>query len=174
MSSDETKRFEEGVKSIWENTSFTDAQRRAALSVLSSTFNKSAFINIVEEPEQNLFPSSQWQMMKSLLAINNSLSPNKLIITTHSPYLINVFTIAVKAGLLINKVKNKEELNEIYPTDSVIYPNDIVIYELDENKGIVAMLEDYDGLPSDENSLNNFLEESNDIFANLLEIQQKL
>lgn len=113
-------------------------------------------------------------MMKSLLAINNSLSPNKLIITTHSPYLINVFTIAVKAGLLINKVKNKEELNEIYPTDSVIYPNDIVIYELDENKGIVAMLEDYKGLPSDENSLNNFLEESNDIFANLLEIQQKL
>lgn len=48
MSSDEIKRFEEGVKSIWENTSFTDAQRRAASSVLSSTFNKSAFINIVE------------------------------------------------------------------------------------------------------------------------------
>lgn len=174
MSSDEIKRFEEGVKSIWENKTFTDEQRRAALSVLSATFNKSAFINIVEEPEQNLFPSSQWSIMKSLLAINNSLLANKLIITTHSPYLINIFTIAVKAGILIDQLQDKEELNKVYPTDSVIYPDDIAIYELDENNGSVAKLENYNGLPSDENFLNNFLEESNEVFANLLDIQQKL
>ena len=173
MSSDETKRFEEGVKSIWENTSFTDAQRRAALSVLSSTFNKSAFMNIVEEPEQNLFPSSQWEIMKSLLAINNSLAANKLIITTHSPYLVNGFTIAVKTGMLIEKVQNKAKLDEVYPTDSAIYPNDIAIYELDEKDGSIKILDNYNGLPSDENFLNNLLEENNNIFANLLDIQQK-
>ncbi|MDR2913230.1 MAG: ATP-binding protein [Tannerella sp.] len=174
MNSDEIRRFEEGVKSIWENKTFTDEQRRAALSVLSATFNKSAFVNIVEEPEQNLFPSSQWEIMKSLLAINNSLLANKLIITTHSPYLINVLTIAVKAGILIGRLQDKEELNKVYPIDSVIYPDDIVIYELDENNGSVAKLENYNGLPSDENFLNNFLEESNAVFADLLDIQQQL
>jgi hypothetical protein len=173
MSSDETKRFEEGVKSIWENMTFTDEQRRAALSVLSATFNKSAFINIVEEPEQNLFPSSQWKLLKSLLAINNSLLANKLVITTHSPYLINVLTIAAKAGMLIDQLQDKEALNEVYPTDSVVYPGDIAIYELDENNGSITTLESCNGLPSDENFLNNFLEESNDVFANLLDIQQK-
>lgn len=174
MSSDETKRFEEGVKSIWEDNKLTEAQRRAALSVLSSRFNKSAFINIVEEPEQNLFPSSQWKIMKSLLAFNNSLSQNKLIITTHSPYLLNVFTIAVKAGMLMDHVKDLEELNQVYSTDSAIQPDEITIYELDEQVGTITRLDNYNGLPSDENTLNTFLEESNDTFANLLEIQQKL
>lgn len=174
MSSDETRRFEEGVKSIWDDKTLTEEQRRTALSALSSKFNKSAFINIVEEPEQNLFPLSQWEIMKSLLAFNNSLSPNKLIITTHSPYLINVFTIAVKTGLLMEKVQHKEELEKIYPTGSAIQPDDIAIYELDEANGVVTKLENYNGLPSDENFLNNFLEESNNTFANLLDIQQKL
>jgi len=58
MSSEELERFRKGVAEIWANESFTDEQRRIALSVLSSKYNKTAFINIVEEPEQNLFPTS--------------------------------------------------------------------------------------------------------------------
>nr|WP_320058405.1 AAA family ATPase [uncultured Bacteroides sp.] len=178
MSSDEMKRFEEQVTNIWNNPDFTDAQRRIALSALSSKFNKSAFINIVEEPEQNLFPSSQWKIMQSLLAFNNSLDANKLIITTHSPYLINCFTVAIKAGILKREPNLSEELrqriNEVYPIDSTIIPEDMAIYELDENKGIITLLENYHGLPSDDNYLNRMLEETNDVFANLLEIQQSL
>lgn len=59
MSSEEMERFRKGVAEIWGNDSLTEEQRRIALSVLSSKFNKTAFINIVEEPEQNLFPTSQ-------------------------------------------------------------------------------------------------------------------
>lgn len=178
MSSDETKRFEEDVANIWNNKDFTDAQRRIALSALSSKFNKSAFINIVEEPEQNLFPSSQWMLMQSLLAFNNSLQANKLILTTHSPYLINGFTLAVKAGILKELAKESksvlDEINTVYPIQSAVHPDDIAIYEFDEASGSVALLNSYRGLPSDDNFLNTMLEETNDIFANLLEIQQKL
>lgn len=178
MSSDETKRFERDVADIWNNKSLTDAQRRIALSTLSSKFNKSAFFNIVEEPEQNLFPSSQWEIMQSLLAFNNSLQANKLIITTHSPYLINGLTIAVKVDILKNKATSKsdviERINDIYPTDSSIHPDDIAIYEFDEESGSISLLESYQGLPSDDNFLNSMLEKTNDIFADLLEIQQTL
>lgn len=178
MSSDEAKRFEKEVSNIWENTNLSEEQRRIALSILSSKFNKSAFINIVEEPEQNLFPSSQWEMMQSLLAFNNSLEANKLIITTHSPYLINGLTIAVKAGILKEKAASndaaQEMINAIYPIESSIMPNDIAIYEFNEESGSISSLETYQGLPSDDNFLNSMLEITNDKFADLLEIQQTL
>ncbi len=177
MSSDELERFRKGVADIWSNPSLTDEQRRAALSVLSSKFNKKAFINIVEEPEQNLFPSSQWQMLKSLLEFNNMNEGNKLIITTHSPYIINYLTLAVKAHSLKVRVKTEKlrsELNNIVPLISTIQSDDLVIYELDEKDGSIKKLESYNGLPSDENELNEKLGESNESFAQLLEIQQSL
>ena len=159
----------------------TPEQRRAALSAISSKFNKTAFINIVEEPEQNLFPSSQRQMLNSLLALNNMNADNKLIITTHSPYLINYLTLSVKADSLIDKSLNykgkddfKTVISKIVPFNSIAKPKDLIIYELNEIDGTIKLLENYKGLPSDENYLNESLAESNELFAQLLEIQQAL
>jgi hypothetical protein len=53
-------------------------------------------------------------------------------------------------------------------------PTDIAIYELDEGDGSISLLKTYQGLPSDDNFLNNMLEEANETFAELLEIQQTL
>ncbi len=177
MSSEEMKRFKKGVQDIWNNNNLTDEQRRVALSVLSSKFNKTAFINIVEEPEQNLYPSSQRQILNSLLTLNNINSGNKLIITTHSPYLINYLTLAVKAESLIDmsmnykgKVDFKTAISKIIPFTSVVRAIELAIYELDE-KGNIIKLGDYKGLPSDENYLNQKMAESNELFANLLEIE---
>jgi len=177
MSTEEMARFKKGVQEIWINDSLTDEQKRLALSVLSSKFNKTAFINIVEEPEQNLFPSSQWQMLQSLLVLNNMNIGNKLIITTHSPYLINYLTLVVKAGELKEKIKTdnqKNKLEQIVPLNTIINAENLSIYELDEKKGCIKFLETYEGLPSDENRLNIMLDEGNELFAQLLEIQQQL
>jgi predicted ATPase len=177
MSGEELMRFKKGVQDIWNNESLTDEQKRIALSVLSSKFNKTAFVNIVEEPEQNLFPSSQWKMLQSLLKLNNMNDGNKLIMTTHSPYLINYLTLAVKAGILIPEIKTDEQANElaqIVPLQSAIRPEDLAIYELDERSGTIQALKTYDDLPSDENNLNEKLDEGNELFAQLLELQQKL
>jgi predicted ATPase len=118
MSGEETERFRKGVEEIWGNETFTEEQRRVALSVLTARFNKTAFINIVEEPEQNLFPTSQREMLYSLLDFNNMNEDNQLIVTTHSPYLINYLTIAIKANALKSKITTDEHhkrLNEIVP-----------------------------------------------------------
>jgi predicted ATP-dependent endonuclease of OLD family len=177
MSSEEKVKFQKQVQEIWSNNSFTEEQRRLALSALSAKFNKTAFINIVEEPEQNLFPSSQWQMLQSLLALNNMNIGNKLIITTHSPYLINYLTLAVKAGELKEKIKTdnqKNDLEKIIPSNAIVNGKNLSIYELDEKSGYIKSLETYEGLPSDENRLNIMLDEGNELFAQLLEIQQQL
>lgn len=177
MSSEEMQRFKKGVEGIWNNDNLTDEQKRIALSVLSSKFNKTAFINIVEEPEQNLFPTSQQKMLFSLLGFNNINKGNKLIITTHSPYLINYLSLAVKANCLKSRIKDelkKGKLNNLIPIKSTISSDDLSIYELNEIDGSIKKLETQNGLPSDENELNERLNESNELFAQLLEIQQDL
>lgn len=181
MSSEELQRFKKGVKSIWDNESLTDEQKRAALSVLSSKFNKTAFVNIVEEPEQNLFPSSQWNMLSNLLKYNNINTGNKLILTTHSPYIINYLSIAIQGKYLENKIKtaggSKEHLAALYrviPRESLVSAKDVVVFELDESNGSIKQLNTVDGIPSDRNYLNQGLSQSNDMFDALLEIEQEL
>ena len=111
MSSDELQRFRRGVADIWSNTDLTEEQRRIALSVLSSKFNKTAFINIVEEPEQNLFPSSQWKMLQNLQEFNNYNFENKLIMTTHSPYIINYLSMPIQGEILEKQNSQFEEFS---------------------------------------------------------------
>jgi len=175
MSSDEQERFRKGVKEIWSNENLTDEQKRIALSVLSAKFNKTVFVNIVEEPEQNLFPSSQKKMLYSLLEYNNMNAGNKLIMTSHSPYLINYLTLAVKANSVKSKLSTKEskdKLNEIVPVQSTVDPDDLIIYELNEADGSISKLKSYKGLPSDENYLNESLGETNDLFSQLQQIEK--
>lgn len=177
LTSEQRERFRKRFKEINDNPNLTDELKRIALSELGKEFTKTAFINIVEEPEQNLYPSSQRGMLNSLTAFNNINRGNKLVMTSHSPYLINYLTIAVKAHLLKDKVRTPElekKFHDIIPKNSTIHPNDLVIYELNEKDGTIIRLMDYNGLPSDENYLNQQLAESNELFAQLLEIQQSL
>lgn len=164
--------------SILGNEKLTEEIRNQAVELLSSVTKNDCFINVVEEPEQNLFPAAQRSILNSLLEFNTINEGNKLIMTTHSPYLINYLTHSVKASMVfekINKSANKteltEKLNKIVPIKSLVKSTDWVVYELNETDGSIIKLDNYKELPSDENYLNQSLGESNDIFINLLEIE---
>lgn len=165
---------------ILKNEKLTDEIRNEVIDILSSVTKNDCFINVVEEPEQNLFPTSQQKMLSSLLKFNNMKPHNKLIMTTHSPYLINYLTLAVKAESIYLALKDKyrqddldfSHINEIVPMASTVRANELIIYELDERDGSIKKLPEYNGLPSDANKLNYNLEDSNELFAQLLEIQQ--
>ena len=171
MSGEEKDRFRKEVEQIYKNELFTDEQKRIAISVLSKKFNKTSFVNIVEEPEQNLFPTSQRDMLYSLLKINNEIPANKLIITTHSPYLVNYISVAVEAGNIQNKA-NKEQIRKIIPLSALVKSDDLAIYQLNEKEGTVKLLGNYNGIPSDENMLNLQIDETNNLFADLLDLKQ--
>jgi predicted ATPase len=130
---------------------------------------------VVEEPEQNLYPTSQKDILFSLFGSKNKNELNKLIITTHSPYIVNYLTLAVKGFMIqsqINEDALRNELNAIVPLNSLVNPNMVNIYQLNE-LGYINELENYKGLPSDENFLNEFLSAFNDDFIKLLEIEKK-
>lgn len=170
-------RMNDEISSIIKNKELSKEEMELELEKITAKYYPNYFINIVEEPELNLFPDSQWKVLESLIGFNNEMDDNKLIITTHSPFIINFLPIAVKSYSLKQKTgkdkKLQSKLNEIYPLSSSINPDDLVVYELDENKGTVNKLNDYKGLPSDDNYLNNKLGYINDTFTNLLEIEDK-
>ena len=169
MSIEERKQFEKQIKEIYANPYFTEEQRRSAANALSEKFNKTSFVNIVEEPEQNLFPTSQRDMLYSLLKINNEITANKLIITTHSPYLVNYVSVSVEAGKLKQGVIAEKggQLSEIVPINA----DDLAIYQLKEEDGTIQLLDSYEGIPSDENMLNLQIDETNNLFADLLDLK---
>jgi predicted ATPase len=180
MSNDERSRFRKTAADIYSNPNLTDEQKRLTISALSSRFNKIAFVNVVEEPEQNLFPESQWQMLESLLTFNNMNSGNKLVITSHSPYIINYLGIVIQGNYLKNLILRSDQdhllskLNEIVSLESITSSDEIAIYQLDENIGSIKKLPDFEGIPSDRNYLNQTLKDGNIMFDKLLEIEEEL
>lgn len=175
LSIEEKEKLRLQLLKILIDKSINEDLKNTAIDILSNLTKNDCFINIVEEPEQNLFPSSQQKMLNSLLEFNNKNEGNKLIMTTHSPYLINYLTLAVKANMVKNNLTtddSKKKLSELVPLKSTLNGKDLIIYELDEADGIIKHLPDYKGLPSDENYLNSSLEDSNELFAQLQEIEK--
>lgn len=179
ISVDEERKIRKEIDKIFENVNISDDVKSVLLEKLSTRFKYSSFLNIVEEPEQNLYPTSQKNILFELLKSKNDFSNNKLIITTHSPYIINYLTLSVKANSVKLKIKDNidnqellEDLSNVVPLNSTINPSILSIYQLDDT-GHIKKLPDYHGLPSDENYLNEFLAESNDLFIKLMEIEDK-
>lgn len=161
------------VQKLIKDKDLSPAVRESLLKELSSHTSYSRFINIVEEPELNLFPSSQKLLLFELIRALNQNKNNKLIMTSHSPYLISFLTAIIKAHSLKAKRSSQPilaEIEKIVPLDATLSSDNISVFELKEN-GEIELLDTYKGLPSDENLLNDLLAEANDDFVRLLEIE---
>jgi predicted ATPase len=172
LSTDQTIRRNNELKKL-NSLKLDEKEIRAKEKEINKKYVCKHFINIVEEPEQNLFPTSQKKILFSLLGFNNEQDGNKLIMTTHSPYLLVYLTLCVEAYRLKSKVNSdelKSRLNEIVPIESALNGNDLAVYQLNEMDGVVTKLKNYKGLPSDDNSLNNGLADANDDFSKLLDL----
>lgn len=88
-----------------KNNKITTEQKKIlqdANNKLQSIIN-SRFINIVEEPEQNLFPDSQIKVVEMLVKSLNSSETNCLFMSTHSPFVLSALNNLIYA----NKISSK-------------------------------------------------------------------
>ena len=70
---------------------------------------------ILEEPEQNLYPSTQVELLKDIFKACNGIHLSTALITTHSPYtltFINNLIYAARIGEL-----HPDSVNRIIPSD---------------------------------------------------------
>ena len=179
ISIDEKQRIQREIESIYSNPNLSEEIRKLSLERLSERFRYASLINIVEEPEQNLFPDSQRNMLYSLMNFRQQITGSKLVLTTHSPYIINYLSIAIKAKNLTDQIArslseaSRERVGKIVPESAQVKPDQVVIYQLTEN-GTIHRLPHFEGIPSDNNYLNENLEKSNMLYDQLLEIEDEL
>jgi predicted ATPase len=177
ISNEKIARFKKQVEEIYNNKDLSEELRKAAMSALSKKFRKEAFVNIVEEPEQNLFPKSQADIFYALLGFNLPEN-NMLITTTHSPYIIGALSLAIKAAAVKEKIKSRTDLlkrlSDIVPDNAMVKAEDVAIYQLEENTGTATLLSMDYGVPSDKNYLNELLGGLDSDFDRLLDIEDDL
>ena len=159
------------IASILADDSIDEDMRKLLLNQQSALLKYGQFVNIVEEPEQNLYPTAQKNILFDLFAAYNASDTNQLIITTHSPYLIDYTTLAIKAATI--KPTSDEQamvLDGIVPEKARIKGEDVCIYQI--QNGQITPLKKYNNMPSDDNMLNRELSETNELFAQLLEMEE--
>jgi len=165
---------------ILNDKSLSVEDRKSRVNLLLNNSFNSRLVNIVEEPEQNLYPDSQRDVLFELLKINYEGSFNQLVFTTHSPYMLNYLSLAVKAGILKEKLQGKPnrsellcQMDSVVPRSSALTPKGLNIYEISQD-GEISKLGDYDGIPSDGNFLNAAMGRTNEMFDALLEIEDEV
>ena len=116
LTKEEKDKLEKRVAEIMQNDKYSDTIKDMMIRQLSSANTYDRFINIVEEPELNLFPHSQMEVLLSLIENNNSIQGNMLIITTHSPYslaIMNTMLMGSKAYLNADDETKKQIVEKL-------------------------------------------------------------
>ena len=137
------------------------------------------FINIVEEPEQNLYPETQYRIVEFLLRKANAQPSNKLLISTHSPFVVNSMVTASMAKSLfampeMDRISNtREELESLFPEACAVAQSEMALYEFSDD-GSISQLDADSGVFSDANLLNRELDMWNERFGNMLAIKARL
>lgn len=75
---------------------------------------------IIEEPEQNLFPETQCELMDSLSDSINHGKSHRMVLTTHSPYIVNYLNVLISRSSVSN--------------EAYISPGDLAVYRIYNGK----------------------------------------
>ena len=87
---------------------------------------------VIEEPEQNLFPQNQFEMLGFVTSrLWHPSQRRQFIITTHSPYLLSSLNVLMLAYKLQHIEEVREEAEKIIAPGYTVNPDDVAVYSLD-------------------------------------------
>lgn len=120
---------------------------------------------IIEEPELNLFPKTQSDLVYYMLRVlNESERKHVLVLTTHSPYILFALNNCMMGGLVKDKIAS-EESESFLSHRSWIDPHQVSVYEIHD--GYLKCIQDEDGIIED-NYLNQAYKENSSEYMALL------
>lgn len=88
---------------------------------------------IIEEPEQNLFPETQCELMYHILSSVNHGKNHRLVMTTHSPYVLYALNNCMDGFSVSDKLPESVK-STIKAASSFINPDDVNIWQIREGK----------------------------------------
>ncbi len=123
---------------------------------------------IIEEPEQNLFPETQRDLVYYLLhMMNNEGRDHKLLLTTHSPYILYALNNCMM-GYLIKDEMPEIEQNELASKQSWIDPKLVSVWEIEKDKGTVKLIQDKNTGTVSKHYFNSVMNETMDEYYEML------
>ncbi|MBV0892180.1 ATP-binding protein [Paracoccus sp. Z118] len=126
----------------------------------------------IEEPEAHLFPRAQARLLDFLISsVLNERRSRRLILTTHSPYVMTRMNVYLKAGQLARRKKRNQEINDIIPRACWIGRDQLAAWAIRD--GEFVSLIDEDGMIDSE-----YLDGISDIMAEeysrLLDVEETI
>lgn len=124
---------------------------------------------IIEEPEQNLFPETQKELTYFLInKVNDENRNHKMILTTHSPYILYALNNCLLGGLVKNDIP-KNEQQGFLSKPSWINPKFVSVWEIEN--GRLRNIQDEDNIIS-ENYFDTKMTELTDEYFQILNYYQ--
>jgi predicted ATPase len=145
--------------------------QKIVAGALSEIFEKrrsySATNFIIEEPEQNLFPISQKDLIYYIFNKLNSEKNHSLLITTHSPFILYAVNNCLMGAVIADKL-NEEEKQEFESKNSWISPDKVNIFQIDENNGTINSIKNPKTGTVDKHYFNEIMNEMMNEYYNML------
>ncbi|MEO8254059.1 MAG: AAA family ATPase, partial [Flavobacterium sp.] len=137
--------------------------------IKNSIYNPNLSI-LIEEPELNLFPKKQKVLIDYIFEKINKTSL-KLIITTHSPYVLSSIDTLMLAKNTYNEHKDlKEEINAIVSENKWVDYENISVYEV-RNDGKVYSIKNEEFRSIDTNAIDDVSDIISEEFDKLTELR---
>lgn len=130
---------------------------------------------VVEEPEQNLFPENQREVLGFFTTKLWNKEDNKFVITTHSPYLLSCLNVLLLAYKLYEHEEIHEQVEEVVKRDFTVNPDAVAVYGLypNEKEYCKSLISEKTGLVS-VNELDSVSEIIGDDFDRLYELYRQV
>lgn len=82
---------------------------------------------VIEEPEQNLFPENQREILNF---IASRLDGGQVVLTTHSPYMLSCLNVLMLASKLYEHEEFREQAADIVKPEFMVNPDSVAAYSL--------------------------------------------
>ena len=123
----------------------------------------------LEEPEENLFPETQRDLVNWLAEILNGERNHTLFIATHSPYIMSAFNNLIQAGDIIEESPEKKtEVEKIIGGNRAIKYDDVAAFAI--ANGSVHSIKDDELRLMSPSELDTVSDDISNVFNQLLEL----
>jgi predicted ATPase len=143
------KLLKEAVYSMVNGKSVLGSSNLSYSEVHENLFTTHNAQFIIEEPEHNLFPETQRDLVYLLLEKCLNKEGNRLTITTHSPYVLYALNNCMLGGLVNQQLQGEEKeaflSNDYLSKNSWIDPQFISVWEINDD-GTIRSIQDKDNI----------------------------
>lgn len=130
-------------------------------AITESSFNRV----IVEEPELNLFPQTQVDLLHHLIG-----KCPQLTLTTHSPYLLSALNNLIEANHVLKLHPEKEkEVTKLIPKECMLDFDNVAAYKIENGEVVSIMDNEYRLIVADK--IDEISDKESRIFSELLNME---